>query len=199
MQSSDSITQAGSLKQGQPPARSGRILRLLKKGLLFFFVLLALGGALLLGSRFWLNSAISRRHTHNSSQKIITFKPGTSSAEILATLNREGILASQWPAKLWLRLYARNQRFKAGDYAFKSPITPREVINILVKGEVATRSFTIPEGYNQWDIARVLGGLTGLKQPPLDNPDDAQALFKNTALIADLDSEASDLEGLPLP
>jgi len=194
-----STTQAGSLKQGQRLANRGGIFRLLKKGLLFFLVLLVLGGALLLGGRFWLSSAISRRHTHNAAQKIITFRPGTSSAEILATLNREGILASQWPTKLWLRFYARNQRFKAGDYAFKSPIAPREVINILVKGDVATRTFTIPEGYNQWDIASVLGGLTGLKQSPLDNPDDVLVLFKNTALIADLDPEAKDLEGYLFP
>jgi UPF0755 protein len=162
-------------------------------------VLFVLGIALLLGGRFWLWSAINRRHSHSAAQKIITFKPGTGSSEIIATLNREGILASQWPAKLWLRFYSRNQKFKAGDYAFRSPIAPTEVISMLVKGEVATRSFTIPEGYNQWDIARVLAALPGLKQPPLANPDEALVLFKNTALIVDLDPEAQDLEGYLFP
>lgn len=172
---------------------------LLKKILLPLGILFVLGGGALLGGQAWLKNVVKRPHAHQAAKKIITFKPGTGSSEILATLQREGVLASAWPAKLWLRFYAGNQKFKAGDYEFASPITPLEVINKLVKGEVATRSFTIPEGYNQWDIARVIGALTGLKQPPLANPDDAQALMKNTALIADLDPAATDLEGYLFP
>jgi UPF0755 protein len=199
MQSSDSITQVDLNKRGNKPALIRRISTLFKKVLLFLSVLFVLGLALLLSSRIWLKSAINRRQAHGAAQKIITFKPGTGSSEIIATLNREGILASQLPAKLWLRLYTRNQKFKAGDYAFKSPIAPLEVISMLVKGEVATRSFTIPEGYNQWDIARVIAALVGLKQPPLANPDNVLVLFKNTDLITDLDPEAKDLEGYLFP
>jgi UPF0755 protein len=199
MQSSGSISQAGQLKQNNQPAPMRRNFIPRKKSWRFLSALLMLSVALLLGGRFWLKNTINRRHAHSAAQKVITFKPGTGSSEIITTLNREGILASQWPAKLWLRFYARNQKFKAGDYTFKSPIAPAEVISMLVKGEVATRSFTIPEGYNQWDIARVLAALTGLKQPPLANPDKALALFKNTALIADLDPEARDLEGYLFP
>lgn len=199
MQSSDFSTRAEPLKQDNQSATLRRITTLLKKCLLFLSVLLVLSAGALLGGRVWLKNVVNRRHAHSASQKIITFKPGTGGAEIIATLNREGILASQWPAKLWLRYYARNQKFKAGDYAFKSPIAPLEAITILVKGDVATRSFTIPEGYNQWDIARVLADLPGLKQSPLANPDDALVLFKNTALIDDLDPEARDLEGYLFP
>lgn len=161
--------------------------------------LIVLAGAAFWGGRWWLQRAINQPHAHPAAQKIITFKPGTGTSEILITLQREGILASQWPAKLWLRFFARNVKFKAGDYEFKSPIAPLEVITKLSKGDVATRSFTIPEGYNQWDIARILGSLQGLKQPPLEDPDDALALLKNTALIADLDPAAKDLEGYLFP
>jgi UPF0755 protein len=181
-----------------PPAEPGQT-SLFKKAAFVLLGLVVLAAAGLFAGKTWLERSVRRAHRHNAAQKIISFKQGASSSEIIARLREEGILASERPVKLWLRLLAGKQQFKAGDYAFKSPISPLEVINKLLKGEVATRSFTIPEGYNQWDIARIIGGLTGLKQPPLANPDDALALLKNTALIVDLDPQAKDLEGYLFP
>lgn len=180
----------------EPSAKSSG---LLKKGLFALLGLVVLGAGTLFAGQAWLKSAVKQPHAHTAAKKIITFKPGTGSSEIIAMLQREGVLASALPTKLWLRFFAGNQKFKAGDYEFASPITPLEIINKLVKGDVATRSFTIPEGYNQWDIARILGSLQGLKQPSLTNPDQAQALLKNTSLIADLDPAARDLEGYLFP
>jgi UPF0755 protein len=160
-------------------------------------LVLAVGA--LFGGQAWLKSAMTTPQTHAAAGKIINFKQGTGSSEIIATLHKEGILASETPVKLWLRVMARDQKFKAGDYEFKSPITPLDVINKLVKGDVATKSFTIPEGYNQWDIARILGSLNGLKQPPLSNPDEALKLLQRPSLIIDLDPQAKDLEGYLFP
>jgi UPF0755 protein len=72
------------------------------------------------------------------------------------------------------------------------------VIDQLTRGGVNTRQFTIPEGYNRFDIARMLYGL-GLKEPPPPRLEDLQALFKNTSLIADLDPQATSLEGYLFP
>lgn len=165
----------------------------------FLVGLLVLVVGALFGGRAWLGGAMNRPQTHAAAGKVINFKQGIGSSEIIATLHKEGVLASETPTKLWLRLMAREQKFKAGDYEFKSPITPLEVINKLVKGDVATKSFTIPEGYNQWDIARILGGLNGLKQPPLPNPDDALKLLQRPSLVLDLDPQAKDLEGYLFP
>jgi UPF0755 protein len=172
---------------------------MLKKLLPFVVLLLVLGVGILFGGQAWLRGHMNTAQAHAAKGKIISFKTGTGSAEIISTLHREGILSGEMPSKLWLRFMASGQKFKAGDYEFKSPITPLEVINKLVKGDVATKSFTIPEGYNQWDIARIIGGLTGLKQPPLPNPDDAIALMKQPSLIIDLDPQARDLEGYLFP
>jgi len=170
-----------------------------KKLLLVLLGVIGIGVLAVFSAYWWLKAAMRKPHPHTAAKKIVSFKSGTGSSEIIASLQREGILASQFPVKLWLRVHARNQKFKAGDYQFPSPIAPLQVVNMLVKGDVATKSFTIPEGYNQWDIARILGALTGLKQPPLANPDDAQVLLKNTELIADLDPQAKDLEGYLFP
>lgn len=137
-------------------------------------------------------------YSHEASKKIITIESGTNSSEIVSRLYDEGILKYEWPILVWLRIFPDNRRFKAGEYEFKSPISPREVINQLVKGSVATRHFTIPEGYNQFDIARLLSGLR-LKEPPPTTPEDLHPLFKNTSLIDDLDPQATTLEGYLFP
>lgn len=164
---------------------------------LLALVLLAV--VIVVGGWVWLNSAMDHPHEHTVAQKIITIEPGAGTSAILVRLQREGVLESELPAKLWLRLVEPGHKLKAGDYMFRSPITPRQIINQLMRGEVATRQFTIPEGYNQFDVARVLAGLQGMKQSAPDKPEDLLQLFKNVALISDLDPMATTLEGYLFP
>lgn len=163
------------------------------------FALLLIGALVAIGGWYWLKNEINHPHPHEAGQKIITIEPGTGTSVIIARLQREGILESELPVKLWLRLVEPGVSLKAGDYTFKSPITPRRVISQLAHGEVATQQFTIPEGYNQYDIAHVLSGVQGLKQPAPANPDDLLRLFKNVSLISDLDPQATTLEGYLFP
>jgi UPF0755 protein len=159
---------------------------------LFLIVIAAIGGAWLL------RSEMNTPYQHEAAKKIITIESGANTSEIIAKLYDEGVLEHEWPTQLWLRIFPGNRKFKAGEYEFKSPITPREVINQLVRGSVATRHFTIPEGFNQFDIARMLSGLR-LKEPAPTRPEDLLPLFKNTSLVADLDSQATTLEGYLFP
>ncbi len=150
-----------------------------------------------IGGGMWLRSLVSAPYKHDAAKKIITIEPGVNTSAIIDRLYDEGVLEREWPIRIWLRLFSSGKRFKAGDYEFKSPISPREVINQLIRGSVATRQLTIPEGYNQFDIARMLSGLR-LKEPAPE-PAEALALLKNTSLIADLDPQATTLEGYLFP
>jgi len=173
-----------------------RFSSLAKKGIILLAAGLIVAGA---GAVYWLNREVRRPHAHGAAQDVITIEPRSNSGTIVARLHHQGILAREWPILLYLKLVARGKHFKAGDYQFKSPITPLEVINKLARGEVATHSLTIPEGYNQFDIARILASLPGLKQPAAGSPEEVLELFKNTALIADLDPRAKTLEGFLFP
>jgi UPF0755 protein len=166
-------------------------------GALALFVVLS--AVAIIGGWLWLRHEMNKPLAHNAAKKIITIEPGASTNAIIARLRQESVIAREWPIRLWLRLFARNQKFKAGDYRFKSPISPREVIGKLVRGDIATREFTVPEGYNQFDIARVLAGLQGLKQSASEEPEEMLKLLSNTSLIADLDPEATNLEGYLFP
>lgn len=169
------------------------------------YLKLLLGGvsALLLlaaGGAFWLNREVKQPYAHQAKDKIITINAKTSTKAIVAQLHREGVLAKEWPMVWWLRLVARNKPLKNGDYQFASPISPLQVIDKLVRADVATRKVTIPEGYNQWEIADKLAvPLPGMKEPAPANAEALLPLFKNTALIADIDPKAKDLEGYLFP
>ena len=115
------------------------------------FVILAVGGGWM-----WLRYEMRHPVNHAATQKTITIESGAGTSSIIARLHTEGILPSTIPVKLWLRLFDRGANLKSGDYRFKSPISPLQVLNQMIRGEIATRQFTIPEGYNQYDIAQVL-------------------------------------------
>ncbi|MBO0722171.1 MAG: endolytic transglycosylase MltG [Blastocatellia bacterium] len=178
--------------------KSTRKSSFIDRALRIFLVLFTLFFITSLVGWFWLNQEMDRPHEHGAANKTITIEPGTGTIVIIDRLYDEGILASPWPTRLWLRIFARNQKFKAGDYEFKSPISPRQVIDILVRSAIATHEYTIPEGYNQFDIARVLSGLPSMKQRET-TPEKVMSLFKKTSLIADIDPEAKTLEGYLFP
>lgn len=166
-------------------------------GLVSGFVLLVL---LLAISGFWINGAVKKPFTHKAAEKIITIPPKTSTSAILTKLQQEGIINNATAVSWWLRTFGRGKVLKTGDYQFDSPITPLQVIDKLVRADVATRKITIPEGYNQWEIAEKLAApLIGMKEPAPASKDELLPLFKNTKLIADLDPKATDLEGYLFP
>jgi UPF0755 protein len=94
---------------------------------------------------YWVSMKLNQRLAHQAAERIVTITPGSSQQQILRQLENEGILQTTWPVRLWLRTFGRNLRLKAGDYRFPSPISAREAIELLARGQVATRTITIPE------------------------------------------------------
>ncbi|QQS45547.1 MAG: endolytic transglycosylase MltG [Acidobacteriota bacterium] len=176
------------------------IIKKIKPGipLVILISILSLSVALA-GTGLWLFYEINRTHEHAAAGRIITVEQGSNTRAIINKLHAEGVLAGTWPTYFWMRVLSRSRSFKAGDYSFKSPISPRQVIDKLLRGDVATLNFTIPEGYNRFDIARVLSDLKGLRKEPPTSPEKLEPLFKNTSLIADLDPAADSLEGYLFP
>lgn len=171
-----------------------------KKILLGLVSVLALLLVLLTVGGFWLNSAVKKTYAHKAAEKIITIPPKSSTSAILTRLHQEGVIRNPTAVSWWLRMFGRGKVLKTGDYQFDSPITPLQVIDKLVRADVATRKITIPEGYNQWEIAEKLAApLLGMKEPAPASKDELLPLFKNTKLIADLDPKATDLEGYLFP
>jgi UPF0755 protein len=118
--------------------------------------------------------------------------PGMGSRGIAALLAEHRIIRSRYAFDLWHVL--RGGTLKAGEYRFDEPATLAAVYNRLVRGDVYTRTVTIPEGFNLFDIAQaVQDAQLGSKESFL------AAAKQDVALIADLDPGAKNLEGYLFP
>jgi UPF0755 protein len=125
-------------------------------------------------------------------ETIVEVVPGMGTRAIGALLAQHGIIRSQYVFDVWH--VVRGGTLKAGEYQFVQPATLPSVYNRIVRGDVYTRTVTIPEGYNLFDIAQAvedaqLGAKAGF----------LAAASRDVSLIADLDPGAKSLEGYLFP
>ncbi|MFZ0662079.1 MAG: endolytic transglycosylase MltG [Acidobacteriaceae bacterium] len=128
----------------------------------------------------------------SSSEKFVDIPNGTPIREIASLLKQNGIIRS---GLIFDVMHAvKGGTLKAGEYRFDHPLKMAEVYDHLRRGEVYTVSVTIPEGSNLFDIAqRVQDAGFGPKERFLT------AAHANIKLIADLDPQATTLEGYLFP
>jgi UPF0755 protein len=125
--------------------------------------------------------------------KFVLLRPGWSVRHIAQTLQQEGVIRSA-PAFLALHYALGKGSLKAGEYKFEVPASTLQVRDRLLRGDVFARTVVVPEGYNIFDIAQVV------EQAGLGSAADFVAVAQHdTALVRDLDSEATSLEGYLFP
>jgi UPF0755 protein len=148
---------------------------------------------LLLGVLFGALAALDlTRPVTPAAETIVEVAPGMGTRAIGALLAQQHIIRSQYTFDLWHAV--RGGTLKAGEYQFLQTATLPAVYNRLVRGDVYTRSVTIPEGFNLFDIAQaVQDARLGSRESFLT------AASQNVALIADLDPGAKNLEGFLFP
>jgi len=125
----------------------------------------------------------------------VTFEvaKGLSARAVIGRLNEEGLVRSAWPLRWACRLYYPGERFKAGEYFFAAPLPAKAALFTIFSGRIYLQPVTVPEGLTEQEMVALL------------KPGDAaaasafQEAFRNTALIADLDPQAQDLEGYLFP
>jgi UPF0755 protein len=86
------------------------------------------------------------------SEIFVDIAPGTQAQIIARQLQSSGIIRNQFAFDLLRAL--KGGKLKAGEYRFDHPVPMTEVYARLAKGDVYTVAFTIPEGYNIFDIAQ---------------------------------------------
>jgi UPF0755 protein len=126
------------------------------------------------------------------SETFVELAPGSSTARIGLQLEAAGIVRSRYAFDL-LRWWKRGT-LRAGEYRFDRPAPVTEVYARILRGDVFTRTVTIPEGENIYDIAaRLEQAGFGARQEFVD------AAVKQAGLVADLDPKAKSLEGYLFP
>jgi UPF0755 protein len=123
----------------------------------------------------------------------ITIEEGASARRILSRLEREGVIASAFWARVYLSRVAGDPTLKAGEYSFSGPTPAVAVLDKLVRGEVVTHPLTLVEGLDLFEAAtRMATGGFGDEAAFL-------RLVQRPDLVASLDPEATSLEGYLFP
>jgi len=121
-------------------------------GFLSFFLIASLGAAV--GLSFAQQKMRSAGPL--GADRILYFPPRTEVPDILAQLDREGVIDSPMLMNLALVLEGNRGNVKAGEYLFKREASLRDVIDVLVSGRQLLHSITIPEGLTSEQIVQRL-------------------------------------------
>ncbi|MBA4117313.1 MAG: endolytic transglycosylase MltG [Candidatus Puniceispirillum sp.] len=104
--------------------------------------------------------------------QVLYFPPGTSFKAMAQKLQESGVVSSALFLRISAHTVLRGDTFKAGEYAFASPMTPSQVLKKLRTGDVVVHSFRIIEGleseiiFAQLQKEAALGGPLTLRDIP---------------------------------
>ncbi|MEJ2727160.1 MAG: endolytic transglycosylase MltG [Deltaproteobacteria bacterium] len=84
---------------------------------------------------------------------VIDIPAGQSFKNTAQTLFKHNLIKSPFKFNLVARLKGYDKRLKAGEYALSATLTPIQIMEKLVKGQVVLYKLTVPEGLNIYQIA----------------------------------------------
>ncbi len=150
---------------------------------------------------------ISARHILNEpgplhADKIVFLPPGSDTPEMLAQLEREGVIDN--PLLLNVTLLVENKRgaLKAGEYLFRQAASLQEVMDQLISGRQLLHAVTIPEGLTSEQIAQRLRDIDILAGDIMETPKEGMLLpetykvargYSRTKLIAKMQEDQRKL------
>ena len=156
--------------------------------------LVVVAAALGAGAVSWLDRRTGLPYRgYAGEERLVVIEPGDSVAAIGGRLVSAGVVldARTFRWAVWRRGVSR--RLQAGEFRFTRAVSIRDVVDTLVRGDVARWPLTFPEGLTVADMGDVFA-RAGFG---------SAAAFGDAAravdLIRDLDPHATDLEGYLFP
>ena len=130
---------------------------------------------------------------YGGSAALVEIPTGATPRQALRVLEEHGIVRRFPLGTATLRLFGRGSGLKAGEYNFSGPMTPLEVMDRIISGEVYFHRITVLEGLRSDEIFALFARAGFGREADYREP------FRDTSLIRDLDDQAVDLEGYLFP
>lgn len=154
---------------------------------------LVVGGVVAWGARMLYQQADQVYRDYTGDEVFVDIAPGTSTREIGRQLVAAGVVSDEQVFRMALWRSGRDRSLQAGEYRFAEPASALEVIDVLARGQVHLRTLTFPEGLTRWEMADVFG------RSSFGTAAEFLAASERAELVAELDPDASDLEGYLFP
>ena len=157
--------------------------------LLIVFVLIVTLSGMIFDFILFINSPASSK----AELKQVNIPSGVDVDNITRLLFDNGIISSRIKFKLYVRLKGADTKLKAGEYQFTTFMSPRDVLEKLLKGERILEKITVPEGFTMRQVAGLMA------EHNLGSYEEILALMKNRDFIKELGIDAPTLEGYLFP
>lgn len=164
----------------------------MKRVLVVLAVLATLGAAALIGAGLAVREALQPADP-GASEVVFRVERGDSVARVAGRLESEGLVRDGRAVRGLARWYGLESSLQVGEFAVSAAMTPRDILDKLVSGQVVTYEVVIPEGFNQVMIAERLA------EAGLVDGDAFLALARDPATPAALGVQGGSLEGYLFP
>ena len=153
-----------------------------------FAVLLGIGGTWF----FW-RALRTPYKGYPEPAKRVEVKRGQRTSAILERLRTNGVLRDQWIPLVYMKVFRARDSVKAGVYEFDKQLSPIDVIDKLVRGDVVLKTITVREGLDRFAIAKLFAA------EGLGTEDEWKKATDDPDLVQDIAPEATSLEGYLFP
>ena len=145
------------------------------------------------GGVLWVWNELNTPAPFSEGAVTVELSRGLHAGAMFARLHDAGVLESPRLLRMWVALTGGGEHLHAGEYRFDQPLSPLEVLARLERGEVVLHALTLPEGLDLEEVAgRVVEAGFGELDAVLE-------VFRDPALVLEIDDEAEDLEGYLFP
>ncbi|MFT4268324.1 MAG: endolytic transglycosylase MltG [Xenophilus sp.] len=93
----------------------------------------------------------------------LSIEPGTTPRGVAQAVAATGARVHPRLLYWWFRFSGQDRQIRAGSYELEAGLTPRTLLAVLVRGEEATRSIVLVEGWNFRQVRAALGRAEMLK------------------------------------
>lgn len=153
-----------------------------------FGIVLAVAG----GWFFW-RAMRTPYKAYDEPTRRVEVKRGQNTSAILQQLQKAGVLRDEWVPLVYMKLLRGRDSLKAGVYEFDKPLSPVDVLDKLVRGDVVLKSVTIREGLDRFAVAKLFAA------EGLGTEEEWKKVTGEADLIRDIAPEAESLEGYLFP
>ena len=130
---------------------------------------------------------------YTESETFVEIVPGSTPQAMGRALADAGVVSSQAAFRVAVWWRGAGRRLQAGEYRFDAPMTPREVVDKIARGDVYMSPLTFREGLTMREMAALF------EERGFGSAKDFLKAAAREELIRDIDPQAPDLEGYLFP
>ena len=142
----------------------------------------------------WVYFLVARPYRgYTDAETFVEIPQGSGPAAMARRLADAGVVRNTTAFRIAVWVRGAGRRLQAGEYRFDQPLTPAQVVDRIVRGDVYLRPITFREGLTIRQMAQVFA------ERGFGSPDSFVKAASDGSRVAAYDPQAPDLEGYLFP